>query len=184
MPFTPYHFGVHGFLGLAVRRWVDVPVLAAANVLIDVEVLADGYFAPGWPVHQLWHFHTLLVGGLAGAIFGAVVYYVRPLRWCSETSMALAGLAGRATLLSMVLGGLLGAWLHVAVDSVYHPDVQLFWPHAKNPVIGWVVRLTGVRFADIQQGVRIVCVVFWALMAGFYGWLLRRRFRKKGVQAR
>lgn len=184
MPFTPYHFGVHGLLGLALRRWVDVPVLVAANVLIDVEVLADGYFAPGWPVHQLWHFHTLLVGGLAGAGFGAVVYYVRPLRWCSEKSMALAGLEGRATLLSMVLGGLLGALLHVAVDSVYHYDVQIFWPYARNPVIGWVRRLTGARYTDIQEAVRAVCVVFWGLMVVFYGWLLAGRFRKKGFRAR
>ena len=41
MPFTPYHFGPSGFAGLLFRRWVNVPVFIAANVLIDIEVLAD-----------------------------------------------------------------------------------------------------------------------------------------------
>ena len=79
MPFTPYHFGPSGFVGLVFRRWIDVPVFVAANVLIDLEVPADHFIQPGWPVHQVWHFHTLLVGGLAGAVLGAVVYYIKPL---------------------------------------------------------------------------------------------------------
>ena len=58
MPFTPYHFGPSGFVGLLLRRWIDVPVFIAANVLIDIEVIADQYIQPGWPVHQVFHFHT------------------------------------------------------------------------------------------------------------------------------
>jgi hypothetical protein len=65
MPFTPYHFGISALPGLGSRGRLDILVLTAANVIIDTEVLADSRFAPGWPVHQLWHFHTLLVGGLA-----------------------------------------------------------------------------------------------------------------------
>jgi hypothetical protein len=62
MPFTPYHFGPNGFVGLLFRRWIDVPVFLAANVLIDLEVIADKHIQPGWPVHQVWHFtHYLLV---------------------------------------------------------------------------------------------------------------------------
>ena len=96
MPFTPYHFGPSGFVGLLFRRWLDVPVFIAANVLVDIEVIADsGFnyiwplsllgdfkgFAPGYPVHQLWHFHTLLVGGLAflgGQLmhFGWAVFHI------------------------------------------------------------------------------------------------------------
>ena len=80
MPITPYHFGLNGFAGLLLRKWVDVPMALLANVLIDIEVIADNHFAPGWPVHQLWHFHTLLIGGLAGAVMGSLFYFVKPLR--------------------------------------------------------------------------------------------------------
>ena len=39
MPFTPYHFGPSGFFGLALKKWIDLPVFLLANVIIDVEVL-------------------------------------------------------------------------------------------------------------------------------------------------
>ena len=179
MPFTPYHFGPSGFVGLLFRRWIDVPVFVAANVLIDVEVIADGYIEPGWPVHQLWHFHTLLIGGLVGAVFGLCVFYLKPLRWCSEKSMSLLGLSGKATLLSMALAGLLGACFHVLIDSCYHYDVQIFWPHAKNPVFHWLRTLHPDGYRGMQQQVQLWCLIFWALMIGLYGFLLAIKWRRK-----
>ncbi len=40
MPFTPYHFGPSGFVGLVFGKWIDLPVFVLANVIVDVEVLA------------------------------------------------------------------------------------------------------------------------------------------------
>ena len=165
-------------MGLLLHKWLDVPVIVAANVLIDVEVLADHYIQPGWPVHQLWHFHTLLVGGLAGAIFGAIIYYVKPLRRCSEKIMSLIGLPGKATLLSMVLAGLLGAWLHVFIDSCYHHDVQIFWPYLKNSVWRWLQLHRLSKHFSIQQQVEFACLIFWGLMAGLYVFLVVSRRKK------
>lgn len=182
MPFTPYHFGPSGFFGLLFRRWIDVPVFVAVNVLIDVEVLADAAIAPGWPTHQLWHFHTLLVGGLTGAILGALVYGIGPLRRVSEKSMAIVGLPVKATLFSMVTAGLLGAWLHVLIDSFYHYDVQLFWPYARNPVNVWIRRVSHWGYDDVQQTIRLICLIFWGLMTGLYALLLIRRLKKKKVK--
>ncbi len=195
MPFTPYHFGPSGVVSLLCRRWLDVPVFIAANVLIDVEVIADsglpwlGFgttrpdwwfngFAPGWPVHQIWHFHTLLIGGIAGAIFGSLVYYIRPLRWCSEKSMSLIGLPGKSTLQSMLLAGLLGACFHVLIDSFYHYDVQIFWPHPKNPIFQWAARHTSGGYRTLQQHIRLVCKIGWALMILLYALLLTIKHRK------
>ena len=178
MPFTPYHFGPSGFVGLLFRRWIDVPVFIAANVLIDIEVIADKILQPGWPVHQLWHFHTLLVGGLAGAIFGAMVYYIKPLRWICEKSMALIGLPGRVTLLSVVLAGLLGVWLHVLIDSFYHYDVQILWPHRDNPVFRWINSGKWSNRDNTQYQVKMWCRIFWILMFGLYAVLMSIRFKK------
>lgn len=168
MPFTPYHFGPSGFVGLLFRRWLDVPVFIAANVLVDIEVIADQFLDPGWPVHQLWHFHTLLVGGLAGAIFGALVYYIKPFRWLCEKFMSLIGLPGRVTLLSVVLAGVLGVWLHVFIDSLYHYDVQIFWPHKDNTVFRWINSGKMSNVEKTQQGVVFFCKLFWGLMIAFY----------------
>jgi len=183
MPFTPYHFGPSGFVGLLFRRWIDVPVFIAANVLIDIEVLADSYFTDGWPVHQLWHFHTLLIGGLAGAIFGVIIYYIKPFRWCCEKSMSLIGLPGRATLLSMILAGLLGVWLHVFIDSFYHYDVQIFWPYKDNTIFRWINSGKMSNMAKTQQQVLMWCRIFWGLMVGLYLVILTLRAKRSGKHA-
>lgn len=179
MPFTPYHFGPSGFVGLVFRRWIDVPVFVAANVLIDMEVLADQFLSPGGAVHQLWHFHTLLIGGLAGAAFGTVVYYVKPLRWLSEKFLVLIGLPGRVTLLSMILAGVLGVWLHVFIDSCYHYDVQIFWPYRDNTIFRWINNGKWSNMRNTQQWIETICLVFWGLMIGLYALLLTWRLRKK-----
>ena len=171
MPFTPYHFGPSGFVGLLCRRWLDVPVFIVANILIDTEVIADRYLQPGWPVHQLWHFHTLLIGGLAGAIFGLIIFYIKPMRWCCERSMTLIGFPGRATLLSMVLAGLLGAWLHVLIDSFYHYDVQIFWPYRDNTMFRWINSGKWSNARNTQQQIELWCRIFWGLTLGLYALL-------------
>lgn len=182
MPFTPYHIGPSGFIGLLFRRWLDVPVFVLANVLVDVEVLMDPYFQPGWPVHRMWHFHTLLVGGLAGAIFGVLIYWIKPLRWCSEKSMAAIGLPVKSTLLSMALAGLLGVWLHVLIDSFYHYDVQIFWPYRDNTIFRWINSGKWSNMRDTQQGVLLACRIGWGLMAGLYVLLLARNRKTKPKQ--
>lgn len=155
-----------------------MPVFIAANVLIDVEVIADRCFAPGWPVHQLWHLHTLLIGGIAGAIFGAIIYYLKPLRWCSEKTMSLIALPGKSTLMSMLLAGLLGACFHVLVDSLYHCDVQIFWPKGNNPIWQWARRQTGTQ-SNLHRHVELACSIGWGLMGAIYAFLLARQYRKK-----
>lgn len=162
-------------MGLLLRRWVDAPVFVLVNILIDIEVLADRHFAPGWPVHQVWHFHTLLIGGLAGATMGAVFYFIKPLRRLGEMAMRAVGLPYRAKWQSMIAGGLLGAWLHVLIDSFYHYDVQIFWPYAGNPVQRWMYRQLGYNFRTLQQSVQTFCLIFWGLLALLYLFLLFRK---------
>lgn len=154
-----------------------MPVFIAANVLVDLEVLADQYLQPGWPVHQLWHFHTLLIGGVAGAVFGAIIHYLKPLRWLSEKSMSIIGLRAKSTLLSMILAGILGVWLHVFIDSVYHYDVQIFWPFRKNPLYWWVTRSMGYSQGTVQEWVRWVCLGCWVLGGLLYGALWVRKVK-------
>ena len=128
MPFTPYHFGPSGFIGLALRKWIDIPVFLLANVIIDVEVL----FADKWPHHRYWHFHTLLVGAAVGLAGGLAAY---PLRNVFKKIMQLMRVPYRPALWKMLISGALGACVHVLIDAVYHYDVQPFWPfYARNPL--------------------------------------------------
>lgn len=164
MPFTPYHFGVNGFVGLTLRKWLDIPVIILANVIVDVEVL----FAKGWPVHRLWHFHTFLVGAIVGICFAIAMF---PFRKILEKIMAIMRLPYKATLWKMIISAILGVWLHVIVDSFYHYDVQPFWPNPKNPIysLRWIT----------QKQVVMICLAFWVLSIMLYIFYLVRNIKTK-----
>ena len=137
-----------------------------ANVIVDVEVL----FAPGWHPHRHWHWHSFLVGGIVGAICGAVVYLAKPVRLLFERIMRLLRIRYQASLVGMVLGGMAGACMHVFIDSFYHSDVEPFWPKIGNPFY---------RFAhtgDVRMSpdrIKIICIVFFVLAAILYAAAVR-----------
>jgi hypothetical protein len=180
MPFTPYHFGINALPGLGSRGRLDIFVLTTANVIIDTEVLADSYFAPGWPVHQLWHFHTLLVGGLVGAILGVLIYSIKPFRRMSQWFNSLLGFSCSTTLISMILSGIIGAWLHVLIDGLYHYDVEVFWPIHNNLLLRWASNVHWLRTYIIQRGIIRICILGWILagILSVFFFCTRNRFSK------
>ncbi len=166
MPVTPYHFGPNAFIGLLFRRWVDPAVIILANIIVDVEVLGASFADAGWPnIHRYWHLHTFLVGGTLGGVFGATIYLVRPLRRLIERAMKTARLDYTPNLYKMVIAGILGVWLHVLFDSVYHADVQPFWPNRSMPLYRWI---SAGRHEQAQSWVRTTCGIFGLLSAALY----------------
>jgi membrane-bound metal-dependent hydrolase YbcI (DUF457 family) len=146
MPFTPYHFGPSVFFGLTLRKWLDIPVFILANVVVDIEVLVIRLFGLGWPVHR--YTHTLLLGAIAGAIWGIAAY---PLRHFFGKIMRILRIPYQTSLWKMAVSGVLGVWLHVVIDAIYHWDVQIFWPSKAKPLYGL-----------ISQGwVKAICVAFF-----------------------
>jgi len=159
MPFTPYHFGPSGFVGLALRKVIDVPVFLLTNVIIDLEVLHHINFGhQRWP-HQHWHFHTLLGGAIAGAIFGTAAYWIKPVRRFFELGMRLVRLRYKPKLWKMIIAGVLGAWLHVVIDAIYHYDVQLFWPNKSRNLARPLWRLLSRNSAENMARVEFWCLV-------------------------
>ena len=142
MPFTPYHFGPSGFVGLVFKKYLDLPVLLLTNVILDIEVLIFN----SWPVHR--DAHTLLIGVGVGLFWGLLAY---PLKGLFGKLMNLFRLSYKPRLWKMLVSGVLGAWLHVLIDSIYHYDVNLFWPHRAKPLYNLLS----------QQQVKWVCLAFW-----------------------
>ena len=176
MPFTPYHFGPNGFIGLVFRKWIDLPVFLLVNVLIDIEVIADHYIQPGWPVHRIWHFHTLLIGSLAGAVLGAALYLIKPLRTSLEKLMTFLRIPSKPTFLKMTASGVLGAWFHVIIDHIYHYDVQPFWPSKAIPLYRLITRPDS-KLA--RQSVETACIIFWLLAGLVYLYIVVSSYRKQ-----
>ena len=131
-----------------------------ANVVIDVSVL----FAVKWPVHRVWHFHTFLVGG---AVCGASAIVFWPMRHFFGKVMTSFHLPYETSVGKMVFSGVLGAWFHVFLDSIYHYDVQPFWPWLENPF-----------FQMISRGrVEEICIAFLVAAAAVYIFILIRARR-------
>ncbi len=146
MPFTPYHFGPSGFIGLVLRKWLDIPVFVLANVIVDLEVLVINFLGAGWPFHR--YVHTLLIGAAAGILWATVAY---PLRNLFKMIMQTLHIPYQTSFLKMLVSGVLGVWLHVIIDSIYHWDVCLFWPNRKiRPLYALVP----------EQQVEVICLVF------------------------
>jgi membrane-bound metal-dependent hydrolase YbcI (DUF457 family) len=152
MPFTPYHFGPSGFIGLVFRKWIDVPVFVLANVVVDIEVLVVAFFGLGPPYHR--YCHTLLIGAAVGALWGIAAYRLRPL---FEVIMEILRIPYRPGFWKMVISGVLGVWLHVVIDGAYHPDVRVFWPSRTNSL--WVAAMSHVSRAQI----RAICLLFFVM---------------------
>ena len=172
MPFTPYHFGPSGFVGLILKRWLDLPVFVLANVAIDVEVLFRVHRTTGplthWNFpHQVFHFHTLLIGGIIGAVLGLALF---PSRNILRKIMSFLQLPYKPTAIKMAVSGLLGAWFHITIDSIYHWDVQLFWPNTRYRPL-WKL-LT-------RSQVTSLCLILLAATIALYLTMLALALRKK-----
>jgi hypothetical protein len=151
MPPTPYHFGPSGFLGLVLRKWLDVPVFTLANVVVDTEVLFRHHC---WPVHG--YAHTLLGGAVVGAIWG---------RYPLGKIMQILRIPYQTGFWKMVISGVLGVWLHVFIDAIYHPDVLMFWPSKAKPLLR-LISQEQVKIACV--GFLIATVVIYAFVATSY----------------
>jgi membrane-bound metal-dependent hydrolase YbcI (DUF457 family) len=177
MPFTPYHFGPSGFVGLLFKRWLDLPCFVLANIAIDVEVLFHKVHVPGTPwthwnfPHQVFHFHTLLVGGIVGILFGLALF---PLRKIFQRIMGLLKLDYKPTALKFAISGLLGAWFHVFIDSIYHWDVQMFWPNKRARPLWNILS---------QSQVKDICLGFAVAAIALYTILLVVKLKKEKTQS-
>jgi len=150
MPFTPYHFGPSGFVGLVFGKWIDLPVFVLANVIVDVEVLVVGLFGLGSPIHR--YCHTLLIGAVVGALWGIAAY---PLRHVFQSMMRVFYIPYKTSLLKMVISGILGIWLHVSIDAAYHSDVKIFWPSKKL----WLWQM--IRGHITEEKMETICMLFF-----------------------
>ncbi len=146
-------------MGLALRKVIDLPVFLLANVIIDLEVLHHINFGhQRWP-HRHWHFHSLLGGVVVGALLGTAAYWIKPVRRFFAWAMRLVRIRYKPKLWKMILAGVLGVWLHAAVDAIYHYDVQLFWPSKARELARPLWRLFSKNSAE-----NMARVEFWCLM--------------------
>jgi membrane-bound metal-dependent hydrolase YbcI (DUF457 family) len=164
MPITPYHFGPAGLIGYVFRKWIDLPVFVLANIVIDVEVLLVNLLHLGEPHHRL--VHTFLIGAAVGAIWGLVAYSGLPIiAWF----MKIIKIPYQTNAIKMIISGILGIWLHVLLDGIYHYEVKPFWPSQKNYLFNLLSR----------NQVKWICIICLGIFVLLYVLSLERQSAKK-----
>jgi len=167
MPFTPYHFGPSGFIGLVFRKWLDIPVFVLANVIVDVEVLVVRLLDAGWPIHR--YIHSLLIGAAAGIAWAMAAW---PMRNLFKKIMQILLIPYQTSFLKMLVSGVLGVWLHVVIDSIYHRDVSLFWPNRElRPLYKLVT----------TQQVEMICAILFIWVLILYIMMVIKALEKNKV---
>jgi len=134
MPITPFHFGLGAALHSAAPKRVSFLSFCAANVLIDIESLYNLVLRQH-PVHAFLH---TFIGATLMVVATVALFLV--FRWFASKFWLPNSFSWQAPLVPPVaLGAALGAYSHVALDSVMHADIQPFSPFSSaNPLLGVV----------------------------------------------
>ncbi len=135
MPITPLHFGPAAVVKAAAPKYFSFAVFGFTQVVIDMEPAY--YMAQGlWPIHRFFHSY---LGATLVAVFAVVVG--KPLselliRWwnrrLSSRQRDWLGIQARISVTAAVSGALFGAYSHVLLDSVMHPDLRPFAPWSNS----------------------------------------------------
>lgn len=68
----------------------------------------------------------------------------------------------KSGVIKMILSGILGCWLHIIVDAIYHRDVSMFWPSRVKPLYGL---LDKPAIEYICMGSFFLALVIYAVIA-------------------
>jgi hypothetical protein len=148
VPITPFHFGPGVLVSTASRSRVSFLAFAATNVLIDVESLYNMVTGQS-RIHTF--LHTYLGSTLAAAV---VVLGFLPIRWLALKLPPWRVLAWRhLSVMSVVLGSLVGAWSHVLFDSVMHADITPLAPFSNANGLYRIVPLGALHLFCVSVGI-------------------------------
>jgi len=153
MPFTPFHFGPSGLIGLLFSKLFDLFALLVSCVIVDVEPFFVLIFGLNYPMHG--YCHTFLFGTLIALALSAILY---KLRQPIAKIMSIFKLAQISSFPKILLSCLVGIYSHVALDSFLYTDIRPFYPASFNPFLGKLSQL----------GLIIICGLLFIAGAGIY----------------
>jgi membrane-bound metal-dependent hydrolase YbcI (DUF457 family) len=131
---------------------------------VDIEVVLVNLMHLGKPSHR--YSHTFLIGTAVGAVWGLIAYFGLPiLHWF----MKKIRIPYQTNSFKMIISGILGVWLHVLIDGIYHYDVRPFWPIRKNYL--W-------QLLSHNQ-VEWICIICLGVFVLLYILSLKRQIAKK-----
>ena len=162
MPITPFHLGPGALFKAAAPRHFSFTVFAFSQGLIDLEPIGFFLFT-GEPIHP--YLHTVLGAAL---VFVVSAWAGRPVcewvlrAWNARLSPAQARWLGsepRITLTAAGAGAFVGAYSHVAIDSIMHGDLEPFAPLSDVSPLLHSIPLEALHLACVAAGIIGVAVL-------------------------
>lgn len=156
MPITPFHFGPGAAVKAVAPRHFSFTVFAFSQVLIDLEPIGFFFFT-GDPVHP--DLHTYLGATL---VFAASWWAGRPacewaLRvwnaWLSPAQARWLAYEPKVSTKAAGVGAFIGAYSHVAIDSIMHGDMAPFAPFSDATPWLHVVSVEALQWLCVLAGV-------------------------------
>lgn len=155
MPITPFHLGPGALVKSVAPRYFSFTVFAFSQALIDLEPVGFFLFT-GDPVHP--YLHTALG---AAAVFFVSWLAGRPVcewalrvwnAWLRPPQARWLAYEPKISSTAAAVGAFVGAFSHVAIDSIMHVDVKPFAPF--SAVSPWlqVVSIETLQWLCVAAG--------------------------------
>jgi hypothetical protein len=156
VPITPFHFGPGALVKVVAPRHFSFTVFAFSQGLIDLEPIGFFLFT-GDPVHP--YLHTYLGATL---VFLASWWAGRPVcewalrawnAWLSPAQARWLGQEPRISVRAAFIGAFIGAYSHVAIDSIMHGDMEPFAPFSAATPWLLVVSVETLQWLCLLAGI-------------------------------
>jgi membrane-bound metal-dependent hydrolase YbcI (DUF457 family) len=137
------HFGPGAVIYAVAPRYVSFLAFCAANVLIDVEPL---YYilTRQYPLHRFFHTYggAPIVAISTAALFAVSLRATKALRLPNSFDWQDLGMG------AIAIGAMAGAYSHMILDSVMHPDIRPFAPFSDSNPLFWTWPFSGSDLFD------------------------------------
>jgi hypothetical protein len=168
MPFTPFHFGPGVVFKVAAPGHYSFSVFLFTQIVIDLEPLY--YMLSGeWPIHRFLHTYLgATIAGLIGFWVGrpvcGVVLTMAQTR-AGLTWKILSNGMKRINRIAAFTAAFIGAYSHVALDSIMHSDLNPLAPFSKNNGLLNVIPVAELYLYCTVAGIAgVIGLGFWWLI--------------------
>jgi membrane-bound metal-dependent hydrolase YbcI (DUF457 family) len=143
MPITPFHIIAAAPIKAIIPRHFSWSIFTLTNIFIDLEPITYFIFT-GIPSHRFFHsiFGTTILGLICALYFrklcgNYIMKWNKNLHPIDRRWLEIRN--SKINLFEALTGGLIGAWSHLALDSMMHQDIQPLWPMTQNnPMLGLI----------------------------------------------
>ncbi|MCS7369244.1 MAG: hydrolase [archaeon GBS-70-058] len=159
MPFTLLHLGPGLGLGLPLRKRIHAPTFILASIIIDVEPFLVISLKLEYPLHG--YLHTFLAALIVGLVLGCIMYLLEGSLKTLYRKLLLEG-RDNLDLRQFIIAGILGAELHILLDSLLYEDIKPLYPLTINPLYN----------PKLKPEIYTLCIWMGMLGLAYYIWLI------------